>query len=221
MSPIIDPIKTKFLRTAIAAGALKFGQFTLKSGRVSPYFFNAGLFCDGAALNALSACFADTLIESGIGFDMLFGPAYKGITLASATALQLSLRHKLATPFCFNRKETKAHGEGGLLIGAPLKGRVVIVDDVISAGTSVRESIAIIQAHDATPALVLIALDRQERGSGVETYSAAQQVQRQFGIPVLAVAGLDDLFTQDLPQVEPYRDDLLRYRAEYGALSQT
>ncbi len=220
MQPI-NPIKTQFLRTAIATGALKFGQFVLKSGRVSPYFFNAGLFCNGADLNALSACYADSLVESGIGFDMLFGPAYKGITLASATALQLSLRHSLATPFCFNRKEAKDHGEGGMLIGAPLKGRVVIVDDVISAGTSVRESIEIIQANGAIPAAVLIALDRQERGSGTETFSAAQQVQQQFGIPVLAVAGLDDLFTQELPQVEPYRDALLRYRAEYGALSQT
>jgi len=212
-------IKAHFLRTAIAAGALKFGQFTLKSGRISPYFFNAGLFCDGAQLNALSACYADTLMASDIRFDMLFGPAYKGITLASATALQLSLRHDRTVPFSFNRKEAKAHGEGGLLIGAPLQGRVVIVDDVISAGTSVRESIEIIQASGATPAAVLIALDRQERGSTGDQLSAAQQAQQQFGIPVIAVAGLNDLLAQDLPEVKPYRDDLLRYRRKYGALN--
>lgn len=215
----MSQVKAQFLRTAIAAGALKFGRFTLKSGRVSPYFFNAGLFCDGAQLDALSACYADTLIASAVDFDMLFGPAYKGITLASSTALQLSQRHHRAVPFSFNRKEAKAHGEGGLLIGAPLKGRVVIVDDVISAGTSVRESIEIIQASGAIPTAVLIALDRQEIGNGTEKLSAAQQVQQQFGIPVIAVAGLHDLLAQDLPEVEPYRDDLLRYRAEYGALN--
>jgi len=218
MKPVSE-IKAHFLRTAIAAGALKFGEFTLKSGRVSPYFFNAGLFCDGAQLSALSACYADTLIACDIRFDMLFGPAYKGIALASATALQLSLRHDRTVPFSFNRKEAKAHGEGGLLIGAPLKGAVVIVDDVISAGTSVRESIDIIRASGAVPAAVLIALDRQERGSGSEQLSAAQQVQQQFGIPVFAVADLNDLLAQDLPEVKPYHEDLLRYRAKYGSLN--
>jgi orotate phosphoribosyltransferase len=213
----MSDIEKRFLRAAIAAQALRFGEFTLKSGRVSPYFFNAGRFCEGAQLEVLSGCFADVLHARGPAFDMLFGPAYKGITLASATALQLWIRHQRSAPFAFNRKEAKDHGEGGSLIGAPLAGRVVIVDDVISAGTSVRESVEIIQAAGAEPVAVLIALDRQERGTGDDPRSAAQQVHAMFGIPVLAVANLSDLLHPDLPEVEPYRDDLLRYRENYGA----
>jgi orotate phosphoribosyltransferase len=183
--------KQRFFELALRKGNLGFGQFTLKSGRTSPYFFNAGGFDDGASLAELADCYADTIIASDISFDVLFGPSYKGIPLAAATAISLYRKHGLNVPYSYNRKEAKDHGEGGTLVGAALSGRVLIIDDVISAGTSVRESIEIIRAHSAEPAGVVIALDRQERGQGKQ--SAAQEVTSRFGVPCHAIAGLDDL----------------------------
>ena len=205
-----------FLDLALRCQVLRFGQFTLKSGRASPYFFNAGLFNTGVALRGLGHAYADSLVASGLGFDMLYGPAYKGIALAVVTATALAERHGRDVPVAWNRKEAKAHGEAGVLIGAPLHGRVLIIDDVITAGTSVRESVALIRAHGAEPAGVLIALDRQERGSGAQ--SAADDVRREFGLPVLAIATLADLLAwigtrDDLVQ---HRDSLVAYRADYG-----
>jgi orotate phosphoribosyltransferase len=204
-----------FLQLALRVQALRFGQFTLKSGRVSPYFFNAGAFCTGAALAGLARAYAATLQASGVQIDVLFGPAYKGIPLVAALACAL-VEQGQDLPYAYNRKEAKDHGEGGVFVGAPLRGRVLIVDDVISAGTSVRESVALIRAQGAEPAAVLIALDRQERGQ--HELSAAQEVQQQFGIPVLAVAGLDDLLalTERDPTLAPYRAALAQYRADYG-----
>jgi orotate phosphoribosyltransferase len=206
----------EFLDLALAKNALRFGEFTLKSGRISPYFFNAGLFDSGAALDALGRAYAQTVIETGIGFDMLFGPAYKGIALATAVAVALAREHARDVPLAFNRKEAKDHGEGGVLIGAPLQGRVLIVDDVISAGTATRESIALIRANGAAPAGVLIALDRQERGQGAQ--SAAQEITAEFGIPVLSVARLEDLLilAAERPELAAYRARLQAYRSEYG-----
>ena len=183
--------KHRFFELALNKANLRFGSFTLKSGRISPYFFNAGGFDDGASLAELGRCYADAILASGVAFDMLFGPAYKGIPLAAATAIALQDQHARNVPFAYNRKEAKDHGEGGMLVGAPLSGRVIIVDDVISAGTSVRESIALIRAAGAQPVAVAIALDRQERGRG--TLSAAQEVGAEFGIPCIAIATLDDL----------------------------
>ncbi len=183
--------KNQFFDLALAKGNLGFGEFTLKSGRVSPYFFNAGGFDDGDSLAALAGCYASAILDSGVAFDMLFGPAYKGIPLAAAIAVALSRDHGRNVPFAYNRKEEKDHGEGGSLVGAPLSGSVLIADDVISAGTSVRESVAWIEAAGATPAGVVIALDRQERGQGER--SAAREVELEFGIPVVPVANLDDL----------------------------
>ena len=206
-----------FLRFALEQKVLKFGEFTTKAGRPSPYFFNAGLFDDGASTLALARFYAQAIDESGIAFDMLFGPAYKGIILAAATAMMLAERGR-NVPFAYNRKEAKDHGEGGVLVGAPLKGRVLIIDDVISAGTSVRESVKLIQAAGAEPAAVAIALDRMEKGTG--ELSAVQEVQQQYGLPVVAIANLLDLFalleqggSAELAQfVEPMR----AYRAQYG-----
>ena len=206
-----------FLDLAVAQGVLRFGEFTLKSGRLSPYFFNAGLFRSGASLARLGACYADAAAASGLAFDMLFGPAYKGIVLAAATAIASSQRHGRDLPYAYNRKEAKDHGEAGIVVGAPLAGRVLIVDDVITAGTSVRESVELIRAQGATPAGVLVALDRQERGLGSETASA--EVTRLLGIPVLSIAGLDELlrYTLDRPELLQHRDSLMAYRARYGA----
>ena len=200
-----------FVAFAIRAGVLRFGEFTTKAGRLSPYFFNAGLFHDGATLGELARYYAQAALASGIGFDLIFGPAYKGITLASATAVALAqMGHNV--PFSYNRKEAKDHGEGGSIVGAPLAGRVLIIDDVISAGTSVRESEAMIRAAGAVPAGVLIALDRQERGQG--EWSATQEVSRTFGIPVVAIATLDDMLATlrgradlrgQVPAIEEYR----------------
>ena len=183
--------KQQFFELAMARDNLRFGEFTLKSGRLSPYFFNTGGFDDGHSLGLLSVCYAQAILDSGLNFDMLFGPAYKGIPLAAGIAIALNASHQLNTPFAYNRKEAKDHGEGGTLVGAQLMGNVLITDDVISAGTSVRESIDWIQRSGAIPCGVSIALDRQERGLGDE--SAAQEVSREFGIPVIAIAGLDDL----------------------------
>ena len=193
---ILQNLRQQFIKFAVEAGVLRFGQFTTKAGRNSPYFFNAGLFHDGATLGRLADFYARTLIDSGVEFDMLFGPAYKGITLASATAVALAARGR-SVSFAFNRKEAKDHGEGGTIVGAKLAGRVVIIDDVISAGTSVRESVGMIRAAGATPAAVLIALDRMERSGpdgALSAHSAVQEVSRSFDMPVVSIANLDDLF---------------------------
>lgn len=185
------PHQKEFIDLILDRGVLRFGEFTLKSGRASPYFFNAGLINDGESLRRLGACYAQALVDTGTGFDMLFGPAYKGIPLATATAIALAQHHRRNVPVAFNRKEAKSHGEAGTLIGAPLAGRVLIVDDVITAGTAVRESIGIIRAAKASPAGVIVALDRQERGQG--KLSAVQEVETAFGIPVIRIITLDDL----------------------------
>ena len=190
-------LRQQFIEFAVNAGVLRFGQFTTKAGRNSPYFFNAGLFHDGATLGRLADFYAQTLIDSGIEFDMLFGPAYKGITLASATAVALAARGR-SVSFAYNRKEAKDHGEGGTIVGAKLQGRVVIIDDVISAGTSVRESVDMIRAAGATPCAVLIALDRMERSGpdhALSARSAVQEVSASFKMPVASIANLDDLLT--------------------------
>ena len=208
--------KRRFFELALAKGNLRFGSFTLKSGRSSPYFFNAGGFDDGASLAGLAECYADAITASGLEFDMLFGPAYKGIPLAAATAMTLHARHGRNLPYAFNRKEAKDHGEGGTIVGAPLAGRVLVIDDVISAGTSMRESIAIIGDAGAATAGIAIALDRQERGQG--TRSAAQEVEAEFGIPCVAIAGLDDLIAyleaRDVPGIDI--NAIQEYRERYG-----
>ena len=208
--------RTRFLQLALRAEALRFGEFTLKSGRLSPYFFNAGRFDSGTALAELAACYVDAVDAAGIEFDLLFGPAYKGIPLATAVACEYARRGR-DLPLAFNRKEAKAHGEGGMLIGAPLAGRkVLIVDDVITAGTAVREAIALIRAQGAVPAGVLIALDRQERGHGER--SAGEDVRAEFGIPVVAIAGLAELlqFTGENSELVQHRAALLDYRNRHG-----
>ncbi|NHC06561.1 orotate phosphoribosyltransferase [Azonexus fungiphilus] len=204
-----------FIEFALTCKVLRFGEFKTKAGRMSPYFFNAGLFNDGASLGRLAGFYAKAAQAGGVGFDMLFGPAYKGIPLVAAIAIALAGQGS-NYPFAFNRKEAKDHGEGGTIVGAPLAGRVLIVDDVISAGTSVRESVEMIRAAGATPAGVLIALDRQERGQG--ELSAVQEVQRDYGIPVVAVAGLRDLMTylEQHAEFAEYRPAVARYREQYG-----
>lgn len=206
----------EFIRFAIERGVLRFGQFTLKSGRISPYFFNAGLFDSGQALAQLGRFYAAAIVDSGIDFDVLFGPAYKGIPLAATTAVALAEHHQRDLPWCFNRKEAKDHGEGGTLVGAPLAGRVMIVDDVITAGTAIREVMQIIQAQGAQAAGVLIALNRQERGQG--ELSAIQEVERDYGMPVVSIVSLEQVLDylagdselkKHLPAVEAYR-------AQYG-----
>lgn len=219
------PLRAEFIRFCVEAGILRFGEFRTKAGRMSPYFFNAGLFCSGGLLGRLGGFYARTLaaaLERGdLRADMLFGPAYKGITLAAATAIEMArLGHDL--PFAYNRKEAKDHGEGGMLVGAPLAGDVLIIDDVISAGTSVRESVALIEAAGARPCGVLIALDRQERGSDPQRpMSAAQEVTAGLGLPVLSIAGLDDLLSVvDEDPAGPlavHRDRIADYRTRFGA----
>jgi orotate phosphoribosyltransferase len=209
-----------FLRFALDLGVLKFGDFTLKSGRQSPYFFNAGLFNTGSALARLGGFYAAALQASGLDCDVLYGPAYKGIPLAAATAIALATQHGRDLPYAFNRKESKDHGEGGIIVGHPLRGQVLIIDDVITAGTSVRESIDIIQAQGARPAGVLIALDRQERGQNES--SAVQEVREHFGIPVVSIATLADLvtFLEESPagaSIPPATLAAVRdYRSRYG-----
>lgn len=207
--------RQEFIEFALAQNVLRFGEFKTKAGRLSPYFFNAGLFNDGLALDRLSHFYAQAILASGIAVNVLYGPAYKGIPLVSVTALSLARAgHNL--PFAFNRKEAKDHGEGGNIIGTPLAGRVLIVDDVISAGTSVRESVEIIRAAGATPCGVVIALDRMERGTG--TLSAVQEVEQDYGLPVVAVATLDDLMTflKRRPDFADYEMAVARYRKDYG-----
>lgn len=213
----MNDFRQEFIEFALGRGVLCFGEFKTKAGRLSPYFFNAGLFNDGEALRKLGQFYAKAILAAGQPFDMLFGPAYKGIPLVSGVGIALAeLGRNL--PFCFNRKEAKDHGEGGMTVGAPLKGRVLIVDDVISAGTSVRESVQIIRAAGAQPCGVAIALDRMERGSGPQ--SATQEVRSQFGIPVISIATLDDLtvFLQSKGDMAQQLQSVQRYRKEYGAL---
>tara|TARA_R110002167_G_scaffold252094_3_gene458367 strand:+ start:567 stop:1229 length:663 start_codon:yes stop_codon:yes gene_type:complete len=213
---ILKSHQRDFIRFAIQKNVLKFGEFTLKSGRVSPYFFNAGLFDDGLSLANLGAFYAQTLIDSAIPYDVLFGPAYKGIPLGSATAVSLSSLHQRNVPFAFNRKEAKAHGEGGTLVGAPLSGKVMIIDDVITAGTAIREVIDIIQAAGAEPAGVIIALDRQEKGKG--ELSAIQEVERDFNIPVVSIVNLTQVldYIQDDASLSQYAEAISLYRSQYG-----
>ncbi len=205
-----------FIELALQAQALRFGEFKLKSGRLSPYFFNAGLFNTGQRLAKLGQYYAQAIARSGIVFDVLFGPAYKGIPLASTTAIALAEHHQLDTPYSFNRKEAKTHGEGGNIVGAPLTGRVLIIDDVITAGTAIRESMDIIQHHGAAPAGVVIALDRQERGQGDK--SAIQEVMETFRIPVINIISLTDLITYIAtnPQYQPHLAAIQTYRDQYG-----
>ena len=210
----MNNLRQQFIAFSVSTGVLRFGEFTTKAGRLSPYFFNAGLFHEGATLGQLAQFYAQTLLDSGVEFDMLFGPAYKGITLASSTAVALAGKGR-DTSFAFNRKEAKDHGEGGTIVGAPLAGRVLIVDDVISAGTSVRESVELIRAHGAVPCAVAIAIDRQERGQGA--LSAVQEVEQQFGIPVVSIAKLTDLiaYLEGAPELAEFRPAIERYRAQW------
>ena len=219
----MSKLSQEFIAFSVDAGVLKFGDFITKAGRNSPYFFNAGLFNDGAILGKLADYYAQPLLDSGVEFDMLFGPAYKGITLASATAVALARKGR-NVPFTFNRKEAKDHGEGGNLIGAKLQGKVVIIDDVISAGTSVRESVDMIRGAGAPPSAVRSALDRQER-SGADhpqsVNSAVQEVSQTYGIPVLAIGNLADLFEYLSgagagEELTKYKDAVAAYRSRYG-----
>jgi orotate phosphoribosyltransferase len=221
-NPPYNTLAQEFVAFAVQSQVLRFGEFKTKAGRLSPYFFNAGLFDDGAKLGRLAEFYARRLIESGLQFDMLFGPAYKGITLAAAVSIELArLGHN--KPFAYNRKEAKDHGEGGVLVGAPVQGRVLIIDDVISAGTSVRESLQMIRAAGATPCGVTIALDRQEKATqdGVDSpLSAVQQVEQQYGLPVISVATLTDLLqylsVQSDPGLSASLAPVQAYRARYG-----
>lgn len=219
----------RFIQFAIQQEVLRFGEFKTKAGRLSPYFFNAGLFNHGACLGQLADYYAQTLLGAGIEFDMLFGPAYKGITLAATTAVALAQQGR-DVPFAYNRKEAKDHGEGGTIVGAPLQGKVVIIDDVISAGTSVRESVELIRAQGATPCAVLIALDRMERAGNAEQIgqlSAVQEVQAQYGIPVISIANLVDLLnylqqaasagTSSVDNLADHAEKVAAYRQRYGA----
>ncbi|MFZ6875208.1 orotate phosphoribosyltransferase [Undibacterium sp. Di27W] len=218
-------LRQEFIQFAVDAGVLKFGSFVTKAGRTSPYFFNAGLFNDGANLGRIADFYAQTLLDSGIEFDMLFGPAYKGITLASATAVALARKGRNVA-FAYNRKEAKDHGEGGNIVGATLAGKVVIIDDVISAGTSVRESVEMIRAAGAIPCAVLIALDRMERSGkddALSAHSAAQEVGLAYDMPVAAIANLNDLFdylsiANNGDQLSQYKDAVEQYRQRYGAI---
>lgn len=209
-----------FIEFAIELNVLRFGEFTLKSGRKSPYFFNAGLFNSGMALAKLGQFYADAIVDAGVKFDVLFGPAYKGIPIAAATAVALAEHHGKDLPWCFNRKEAKDHGEGGSLVGAPLEGRVLIIDDVITAGTAIREVMDIIGKTQAQPAGVVVALDRQEKGKG--ELSAIQEVEQEFGIPVLSIINLAQLITYleeksaQQPEWKDHLSNIRAYRSQYG-----
>jgi orotate phosphoribosyltransferase len=217
----MQPYQLRFIDLALARSALRFGRFTLKSGRESPYFFNAGLFNDGESLSVLGQCYAEALHASGLPFDMLFGPASKGIPLVSATAIAYAEQHGRNLPWAFNRKEAKDHGEGGQMVGRALTGKVVIVDDVITAGTAIRESVELIRRAGAEPVAVLLALDRQERGQSER--SAVQEVEAEFGLRCISLLTLTDLIdilsrktmgTEPLP--EEHLQSLRNYRAQYG-----
>lgn len=213
----MEPYQKTFLDLTLTYEALRFGEFTLKSGRKSPYFFNMGQFYDGAALTTLGECYAAAIKQSGLDFDVLFGPAYKGIPLACTTAIALQLQFQQNVPYCYNRKENKTHGEGGIIVGAPLKGRVLLVDDVISAGTAIRESQALIQATSATLSAVCVALDRQERGEG--NLSAVQEIREKWQIPVIALVNLDTViqYASTHPALIQWKEALLAYQQQYAA----
>lgn len=212
----MENYKQQFIEFALARQVLKFGEFTLKSGRVSPYFFNAGLFNQGADLARLGEFYAAALQDAGLQYDMIFGPAYKGIPIATAVSIGLFNRFDINKPVCFNRKETKDHGEGGNLIGSPLRGKVLLVDDVITAGTAIRESMQIIQANEAQLSAVLIALNRQERGNG--ELSAIQEVERDYQCDVLSIIDFADLmaFIETQPEYQQYLPAMRAYREQYG-----
>jgi orotate phosphoribosyltransferase len=205
-----------FIEFALSREVLRFGEFTLKSGRLSPYFFNAGLFNTGRALARLGRYYAEAIVERGVEFDVLFGPAYKGIPLAATTCIALADHHARDVPYSFNRKEAKAHGEGGQIVGSPLQGRILIIDDVITAGTAIRESMQLIENAGATPAGVVIALDRQERGQG--ELSAIQEVEQQYGIPVLSIVKLENLisYLAEQPTMQTNLTAVQAYRDRYG-----
>jgi orotate phosphoribosyltransferase len=211
--------KREFIELALELGVLRFGEFTLKSGRVSPYFFNAGLFNTGYAAAKLGRFYAEAIAQSDVRFDMLFGPAYKGIPLATLAASSLAEQHDIDVPYSFNRKETKAHGEGGSIVGAPLSGGVLIVDDVITAGTAVREAYQIITAAGADVSGLVISLDRQERGQG--PYSAVQELKISLDIPVVSIVQLDDLIDilEESSEYEEFLEPVLSYRKQYGVIS--
>ena len=216
---IMQEYQRAFIQLAMHRDVLRFGLFTLKSGRKSPYFFNAGLFQDGLALSALGKCYAETIQRSGIEYDVIFGPAYKGIPIASATAIQLHDQFHVNKPWCFNRKEAKDHGEGGNLVGAALQGkRVLIIDDVITAGTAIREVLEILHAQGATPAGIIVALDRQERGATGEL-SAIQEIVQQHHIPVVSIIKLDHIveFLRERGGHQELVNSMGQYRAKYGA----
>lgn len=212
----MKPYQQAFLEFALQQGVLRFGEFTLKSGRVSPYFFNAGLFQTGSALSRLGQFYAQAIVESGIQFDMLFGPAYKGIPLAASVAIALYEKHGLDYPYAFNRKEAKDHGEGGTIVGAALTGRVLVIDDVMTAGTAIREAAAIVTGQGASFAGVAISLDRQERGQGA--LSAVQEVQKNFSVPVISIVGLNHVIQHVQEQIaEPKLLAAIQaYRQQYG-----
>ncbi|HYD61358.1 MAG TPA: orotate phosphoribosyltransferase [Noviherbaspirillum sp.] len=221
----MSKLSQEFIEFSVNAGVLRFGEFITKAGRTSPYFFNAGLFNDGATLGRLADFYAQTLLDSGIEFDMLFGPAYKGITLAAATSVALAQKGR-NIPFAYNRKEAKDHGEGGTMVGAKLQGRVVIIDDVISAGTSVRESVDMIRTAGATPCAVLIALDRMEKSGkdgALSEHSAVQEVTKAYGMPVVSIGNLSDLLEYISkaganPDLAKYKDAVGAYRSRYGVM---
>ncbi|WP_455426284.1 orotate phosphoribosyltransferase [Dryocola sp. LX212] len=212
----MKPYQRQFIEFALSRQVLKFGEFTLKSGRTSPYFFNAGLFNTGRDLALLGRFYAAALMDSGIEFDLLFGPAYKGIPIATTTAVALAEHHERDVPYCFNRKEAKDHGEGGNLVGSALEGRVMLVDDVITAGTAIRESMEIIAANDATLAGVLISLDRQERGRG--EISAIQEVENDYQCQVISIITLKDLiaYLEEKPEMAESLQAVKEYRTQYG-----
>lgn len=214
----MQDFQENFLHFVIENEILRFGEFTLKSGRVSPYFFNAGLFDTGEKMAFLARCYADAIVDSGIDYDVLFGPAYKGIPLATATAMALANKHKVNKPYCFNRKEAKDHGEGGSIVGAPLSGRVLIVDDVITAGTAVREAADIIESSGAKLNGIAVAMDRQEKGTG--SLSAIQEIEQSYQIKVVSIVSLknivDYLMTVDSPELKSHLDAVVAYREEYG-----
>ncbi|MDP4768846.1 MAG: orotate phosphoribosyltransferase [OM182 bacterium] len=210
--------QSRFLHFVIDHEILRFGEFTLKSGRKSPYFFNAGLFNTGGKLAFLSRCYADAILDSKVDYDVLFGPAYKGIPLAATTVVALSSGHDIDKPYCFNRKEAKDHGEGGSIVGAPLAGRALVIDDVITAGTAIREAAQIITDNGATMAGIVVAMDRQERGTG--ELSAIQEVERDYGVPVISIIQLDHIIGYleacQNGELQKHLPAVSRYREEYG-----